>query len=103
LQNREVQRLRSSDLSRLDVRVICATNVRLAELVQAKQFREDLFYRMAVFPISVPPLRERFGDITALAAHFLSRLCADVGVAEKYLAPAALEFPKRLSLARERA
>lgn len=92
LQNGEVQRLGSSDLYRVDVRVICATNVRLAELVQAKQFREDLFYRMAVFPIVVPPLRERSADVSALSAHFLGKFCADIGVPQKCLTAAASEI-----------
>ncbi len=92
LQNGEVQRLGSSDLYRVDVRVICATNVRLGELVQAKQFREDLFYRMAVFPIAVPPLRERQEDVSALARHFLAKLCADIRVTEKTLSAGTLEF-----------
>src|SRR5712675_2294511 len=67
LQNGEVQRLGSSDVYRVDVRVVCATNVRLPELVKARQFREDLYYRLAIFPIAVPPLRERAEDINALS------------------------------------
>jgi len=77
LQNGEVQRLGSSDVYRVDVRVICATNVRLTELVQAKQFRQDLYYRLAVFPIELPPLRQRGGDIGPLAQHFLGKLSAE--------------------------
>jgi transcriptional regulator with GAF, ATPase, and Fis domain len=92
LQNGEVQRLGSSDVYRVDVRVICATNVQLAELMRAKQFRQDLFYRMAVFPIAVPPLRERAEDIGALAAHFFKELCRDIDLPEKCLTTAALEF-----------
>jgi transcriptional regulator with GAF, ATPase, and Fis domain len=92
LQNGEVQRLGTSDLCRVDVRVLCATNASLPELVRLKRFREDLFYRLAVFPITVPPLRERLEDIAALAAFFLARLCTAVGVAEKHLSAAALEF-----------
>src|SRR5215470_18639167 len=59
LQNGEVQRLGSSDVYRVDVRVVCATNVRLLDLVQTKQFRLDLYYRLEIFPIAVPPLRAR--------------------------------------------
>ena len=92
LQNGEVQRLGTSDLCRVDVRVLCATNGSLPDLVRLKRFREDLFYRLAVFPITVPPLRERLEDIAALAAFFLARLCRAVGVAEKYLSAAALDF-----------
>jgi transcriptional regulator with GAF, ATPase, and Fis domain len=95
LQNKEVQRLGSSDVYRVDVRVVCATNVRLAELVQSKQFREDLFYRMAVFPIAVPPLRERAEDLAALSEHFLGKLCAEVEVPSKYLNSCALDLLRR--------
>lgn len=91
LQNKEVQRLGSSDVYRVDVRVLCATNVRLAELVQSRQFREDLFYRMAVFPIAVPPLRERTEDLAALSEYFLGKLCAEVEVPTKHVAASALE------------
>ena len=68
----EVQRLGSADVFRVDVRVIAATNADLAELSGKKQFREDLFYRLAVFPIELPPLAQRREDIAALAAHFLA-------------------------------
>lgn len=90
LQNGEVQRLGSSDVYRVDVRVVCATNVRLLELVKARQFREDLYYRLAIFPIVVPPLRERAGDIKALAAHFLGKLSSEVNLDSKYLSARAL-------------
>jgi transcriptional regulator with GAF, ATPase, and Fis domain len=92
LQNGEVQRLGSSDVYRVDVRVICATNVRLADLVHAKHFREDLFYRMAVFPIAVPALRDHPEDVGALANHFLAKLCSDIGVPKKWLTTAAHDF-----------
>ncbi len=69
----EVQRLGSSDVFRVDVRVIAATNAELSELSQKKQFREDLFYRLSVFPIELPPLAQRREDIAALAAHFLRK------------------------------
>lgn len=69
----EVQRLGSSDVFRVDVRVIAATNANLAELAGRKQFREDLYYRLAVFPIDLPPLSQRRGDIEPLARYFLHR------------------------------
>jgi DNA-binding NtrC family response regulator len=70
----EVQRLGSSDVFRVDVRVIAATNAHLAEMVQKKLFREDLFYRLSVFPIDLPALAQRRGDVEALARHFLQKL-----------------------------
>ena len=70
----EVQRLGTSDVFRLDVRVIAATNVDLEKRVQQGLFREDLFYRLSVFPIELPPLRERLSDVPLLARHFIERL-----------------------------
>ena len=90
LQNGEVQRLGSSEVYRVDVRVICATNARLLDLVHAKQFRQDLYYRLAIFPIAVPPLRERLEDIGQLAAHFLERLSAENDMPLKQLSAATL-------------
>jgi len=89
LQNGEVQRLGSSEVYRVDVRVVCATNVRLLDHIQTKQFRQDLYFRLAVFPLVVPPLRERAEDICVLCEHFLAQLSADNSVPCKYLAPAA--------------
>ena len=63
----EIQRLGSSDTCRVDARVIAATNQDLAELSRQKLFREDLFYRLAVFPIELPPLMQRRGDVELLA------------------------------------
>ncbi len=74
LESGEVQRLGTSDVFRLDARVIAATNIDLETLVQKRLFREDLFYRLSVFPIELPPLRERLGDIPLLARHFIEQL-----------------------------
>ena len=74
LESGEVQRLGTSDVFRLDARVIVATNVDLETLVQKRLFREDLYYRLSVFPIELPPLRERLGDIPLLARHFIEQL-----------------------------
>jgi DNA-binding NtrC family response regulator len=76
----EVQRLGTSDVFRLDARVIAATNVDLEMRVQQGLFREDLFYRLAVFPIELPPLRERVEDIPLLARHFMERLAGDTSL-----------------------
>jgi len=73
LDHGEVQRLGSSDVFRVDVRVVAASNADLPALVKQKQFREDLFYRLSVFPIELPPLAQRRGDIAALAHSFLRR------------------------------
>jgi transcriptional regulator with GAF, ATPase, and Fis domain len=92
LQNGEVQRLGSTDVYRIDVRVVCATNVHLPELVKARQFRQDLYYRLAIFPIEVPPLRERSEDIGALSDHFLEKLSQDASLPPKLLSARALAY-----------
>lgn len=73
LQQREFDRVGGSKTLKADVRVIAATNRNLEELIQENKFREDLFYRINVFPIYVPPLRERRNDISALADHFVAK------------------------------
>jgi len=95
LHSGEVQRLGSSDVYRVDVRVICATNARLSELVEAKQFRMDLYYRLEVFPIGLPALRERIADIEALTQHFLQRLSDENKSACKSVHEQALEALRR--------
>jgi transcriptional regulator with GAF, ATPase, and Fis domain len=83
VQEGEVQRLGSADLFRVDTRLISATNVDLLQRVKEKQFREDLYYRLAVFPLHLPPLRLRPEDILPLAQHFLGLLCAEAQCREK--------------------
>ncbi len=73
LEQGEVQRLGSTDNFRVDVRVVAATNAHLQDLLKQKLFREDLYYRLAVFPINLPKLRERVTDIPALAESFLTK------------------------------
>ncbi len=75
LQEREFQRLGSSETVKLDVRVVAATNVDLVEKIRSREFREDLYYRLNVVPILLPPLRERRGDIPALVHHFIEKVC----------------------------
>ena len=72
LQEREFERLGGTKTIKVDVRVIAATNQDLGEKIKQKLFREDLYYRLDVFPIKIPPLRERKDDIPLLAQHFLS-------------------------------
>src|SRR5690606_9895525 len=71
LQDGEIRPLGASDVRRVDVRVIAATNRDLRKMVQDGTFREDLYYRLRVVEITIPPLRERREDIPALAHHFL--------------------------------
>jgi DNA-binding NtrC family response regulator len=73
LEQGEVQRLGSTDSFKVDVRVVAATNGNLRKLVQEKQFREDLYYRLAIFPIELPLLKDRMEDLPTLATSFLNR------------------------------
>lgn len=80
LEQGEVQRLGGNDNLKVDVRVVAATNADLKTLVQQKLFREDLYYRLAVFPIQLPPLREREGDLLALTEAFAEKFCSGVRI-----------------------
>jgi len=79
LQEGEFERVGSSHTLKVDVRVIAATNRNLNEAIQQGSFREDLFYRLNVFPVFLPPLRERKEDIPDLARHFIKKYCAIIG------------------------
>jgi DNA-binding NtrC family response regulator/tetratricopeptide (TPR) repeat protein len=89
LEERAVRRLGGTRTESVDVWVLAATNEDLAEATRAHRFREDLYHRLAVITVSMPPLRERGGDILRLAEHFLNRACADYGLAPKTLTAAA--------------
>jgi DNA-binding NtrC family response regulator len=78
LQEHEFERVGSSRRIRLDVRLISATNADLVEQVKAGRFREDLYYRLNVIPIVLPPLKERRGDIALLARYFLGKICKEM-------------------------
>jgi DNA-binding NtrC family response regulator len=80
LQEREFERLGSSESIHVDVRIIAATNVDLRELVKRGRFRQDLYYRLNVVPIHMPPLRSRVSDIPSLVHHFLGKICRDEGI-----------------------
>ena len=73
IQNQEIIPLGDTGIRKVDVRIIAATNKDLNELVKNGDFREDLFYRLNVFPVILPPLRERYGDIALLAHYFLHK------------------------------
>jgi formate hydrogenlyase transcriptional activator len=79
LQEQEFERLGSTRTQRVDVRVVAATNADLAPMVAEKKFRSDLYYRLNVFPISVPPLRDRRDDIPRLVRHFANKFARRMG------------------------
>jgi DNA-binding NtrC family response regulator len=89
LEERAVRRVGGTRTIAVDVRVIAATHVNLAAAVQEGEFREDLYYRLNVVPIELPPLRARRSDIVPLARHFVRRFAAEYGIAEPVITPAA--------------
>jgi two-component system nitrogen regulation response regulator NtrX len=95
LQEGEVERIGSAKTVNVDVRVIAATNKNLEAEIEKGGFREDLYFRLAVIPIFVPPLRERPEDIPLLVRHFLNQLARENNRRPKQIAPAALDALKR--------
>jgi DNA-binding NtrC family response regulator len=91
LQEREFQRLGSSETIRVDIRVAAASNANLLEKVEKGKFREDLYYRLNVVPIEMPPLRERLSDIPMLARHFIDKICRLEDIRAKDAGPETLD------------
>jgi len=91
LQERECQRLGSGETVKLDVRVVAATNAELEHRIEIGKFREDLYYRLNVVPIQLPPLRERWQDIPLLVDHFLEKICHAEGLPVKRIHRETLE------------
>ncbi len=85
LQESEIQRVGSTETKTVDVRVIATSNRNLSGAIGEGIFREDLYHRLAVFPVTVPPLRERSGDVALLAAHFVEKYCSLYALEEKSL------------------
>ncbi|HVZ21976.1 MAG TPA: sigma-54 dependent transcriptional regulator [Vicinamibacterales bacterium] len=90
LQERSIERVGDSRSVQLDIRVIAATNTDLRQLVKEGRFREDLFYRLNVIPVTLPPLRHRLQDIPLLARHFIKKSCRNNGLGSKTLSQGAL-------------
>jgi two-component system response regulator HydG len=95
LQERQFERVGGEETVEVDVRVVSATNRDLAAMVKEGRFREDLFYRLNVVAIGLPPLRDRPGDVDELARHFVARLSPRMGRKVKGVAPEALELLRR--------
>jgi transcriptional regulator with GAF, ATPase, and Fis domain len=90
LQEREIERVGTCQPIRINTRVVAATNVDLRAMVKAGTFREDLFYRLSVIGVDLPPLRDRKGDIPVLASYFVRQSCESNGLPAKTLNQAAL-------------
>ena len=95
LQEREIERVGGGRAVRVDVRIIAASNADLRQAVGAGRFREDLFYRLHVVPIAVPPLRDRREDVAPLARHFLAKYARQFAKPVTDLSPGALEALER--------
>ena len=91
LEEKRFERIGGTAPLQVDVRVVAATNRNLKAAVAARQFREDLYFRLSVFPITIPPLRERAEDIPMLARYFIDRFCRDLNKRPLALAPSAIE------------
>lgn len=91
LQDKEFHRVGGTRLIRVDVRFIAATNKDLSRAIKQGTFREDLYYRLNVFPVTLPPLRERREDIPLLAAHIIEREILQQGTEKKQLSPSTVE------------
>jgi two-component system nitrogen regulation response regulator NtrX len=90
LQEQEFYRVGGSERVKVDVRVIAASNKELAEEIKKGTFREDLYYRLNVIPLRVPPLRERRGDISLLLSHFIKEVSQEQGIKPKEIRPDAV-------------
>jgi DNA-binding NtrC family response regulator len=91
LEEKRFERVGGTAPLQVDVRVVAATNRNLKAAAAARQYREDLYFRLSVFPITIPPLRERPGDIQMLARYFIERFCRDLKKSPLSLAPSAVE------------
>jgi two-component system response regulator AtoC len=90
LQDNTFERLGGTKTLSVDVRLIAASNTDLKKAIEKNQFREDLYYRLSVFPINIPPLRERREDIPQLAEHFVNKYCAEMKKTKKSISQEAL-------------
>ncbi|MBB5341519.1 sigma-54 dependent transcriptional regulator [Tunturiibacter gelidoferens] len=91
LQEKTVQRIGAKSPRKIDFRLIAATNDNLDQMVRQGQFREDLFYRICVIPVALPPLRDREGDIPLLLDHYLTKYCTAGNLRHKRFSPEALQ------------
>jgi DNA-binding NtrC family response regulator len=91
LEEKQFERVGGTQSLHVDARVVAATNRNLKQRVSERQFREDLYFRLSVFPIQIPPLRERGDDVLILARHFVDKFCKDLNKKLLMLSPTALD------------
>jgi len=91
LEERQFERVGGTQSLHIDVRIVAATNRQLKQRVAERQFREDLYFRLSVFPILIPPLRERGDDVLMLARHFVDKFCRDLNKNVLAIAPASID------------
>ena len=91
LQEREIERLGGSQTVKCEVRIIAATSADLESMIEAGDFRRDLYYRLNVIPIKLPPLRQRREDIPHLVRHFVAKYCDDLGFSEQQVSHLAIK------------
>lgn len=97
LQEGEIERVGGAKPLKVDIRIIAASNKNLEASVAEKTFREDLFYRLSVFPLTIPPLRERREDIPALVEHFIAKFSLEMNIPQKSISPDAIDLLKSYS------
>jgi len=92
VEDKEFERVGGTQTIKTDVKIIAATNLELEKAIEEGTFREDLFYRLNIIPIMLPPLRERKDDVPTLAEHFIRKICKDLGIDNKRLEPGVLDL-----------
>jgi transcriptional regulator with GAF, ATPase, and Fis domain len=91
IEDKEFERVGGTHTIKTDVKIITATNLELEKAIEDGTFREDLFYRLNIIPLRLPPLRERKDDIPLLAEHFIKKICKDLGIDTKRLEPGVID------------
>jgi len=91
VEDKEFERVGGTQTIKTDVKIIAATNLDLEKAIEDNTFREDLYYRLNIIPIMLPPLRERKDDIPLLAEHFIRKICRDLGIDNKRLEPGVVD------------